>query len=428
LSDKSTASKVFLAIVLLILVVLGSFAIWNSSQKNTNEDEIAIGFSGALTGPAAFIGENIKNGAELAIDEINQNGGILDSKIRLISRDDEHSPVKTVTQYRELIEQQKVVAMIGATNSASMLAVAPIVNSELKVPVICPATDATAITENEAQLSGNANYIFRVGMYGSGQANFMVDSAIEKFGYKRVALLTWTGGWGVTGREEILRRLREKGLEPVADETYDSSDTDMVPQLLKIKASKAQIILNYGLLVDNIRVMNSRTQLGDKTPYFSAWGIAGSAFPKAAGKNAEGTLVSTSFTTDGPLSSRAEAFVKAYRGKYGALPDAPVFAAGAYDSIYAIALAMEQAGNTDPEAIRNALENIDSFEGVVRNFQRPIFTSERHNSLTEADMMVTRLTEGRSLRVQFDDTGSFVVSQSGEKKSLSADDLTIIEK
>ena len=165
--------------------------------------DIKLGFAGALSGPASFVGIEIKRGAEIAIDEINAKGGVKGRKLVLISRDDEHNPVKTVAQYRELVEREKVVGIVGATNSASMLAVAPIVNDTLKVPVICPATDATEITENEAQKQGRDNYLFRVGMYGTGQANFMVDTMVKKFGHQKVGLLTWTGGWGVTGTRRI---------------------------------------------------------------------------------------------------------------------------------------------------------------------------------------------------------------------------------
>ena len=183
---------------------------WGRSPRWAQEP-IKIGYAGALTGPAAFVGVEIKRGAEIAIDEINADGGINGRKLVLVSRDDEHNPVKTVAQYRELVEREKVVAVVGATNSASMLAVAPIVNDTLKVPVICPATDATAITENDAQKQGRDNYLFRVGMYGTGQANFMVDTMVKKLGHTKVGLLTWTGGWGVTGRGEPQRRLKENG-------------------------------------------------------------------------------------------------------------------------------------------------------------------------------------------------------------------------
>jgi branched-chain amino acid transport system substrate-binding protein len=185
-------------------------AVWAVSTGGVQAQElIKLGFAGALSGPASFVGVEIKRGAEIAVDEINAKGGVKGRKLVLVSRDDEHNPVKTVAAYRELVERENVVSIVGATNSASMLAVAPIVNDTLKVPVICPATDATAITENDAKKEGRDNYLFRVGMYGTGQANFMVDTMAKKFEHKKIGLLTWTGGWGVTGRGELQRRLKE---------------------------------------------------------------------------------------------------------------------------------------------------------------------------------------------------------------------------
>ena len=144
-------------LTLSAVLVTGALAIPNIACAQ----DIKIGFAGALTGPAAYVGLEIKRGAEIAIDEINEKGGVKGHKLVLVARDDEHNPVRTVAQYRELVERENVVAMIGASNSASMLAVAPIVNDTLQVPVICPTTDATAITENDAKKEGRDNYLFR---------------------------------------------------------------------------------------------------------------------------------------------------------------------------------------------------------------------------------------------------------------------------
>ena len=124
-------------------------------------------------------------------------------------------------------------------------------------------------------------------MYGTGQANFIVDTMVKKFGHTKVGLLTWTGGWGVTGRGELQRRLKEDGLTPVADETFDSNDTDVTPQIIKLKNAGAESILNYGLVRENTFVVQTKQKLSDETPYASAWGIAGPAFWKAAGNAAE---------------------------------------------------------------------------------------------------------------------------------------------
>ena len=89
----------------------------------------------------------------------------------------------------------------------------------------------------------------------------MVDTMVKKFGHKKVGLLTWTGGWGVTGRGELQRRLKENGLSPVADETFDNNDTDMTPQIIKLKNAGAQSILNYALVRENTFVVKTKEKL-----------------------------------------------------------------------------------------------------------------------------------------------------------------------
>lgn len=393
-------------------------------RQGPADQEIKIGFAGALTGPSAFIGEEIKRGAEIAINEINSRGGVLDRQLRLIARDDEHTPARTIAQYRELVEREQVVAMLGATNSASMLAVVPLVNDTFRVPVICPATDATAITENAAKAAGRDNYIFRVGMYGTGQANFMVDTVLDKFRYRRVALLTWSGGWGVTGRGELRRRLAERSIQPVADETYDADDADMSAQLLRIRQARAEVILNYGLLVDNVKVAQTRAQLRDRTPYFSAWGISGAAFPNAAGAAAEGVLISTTVTLDGVQPDRRRQFVDAYRRAYSAPLRAPVFAVGAYDAVFMFADAIRRAGSTEGSRIRASLETLSNFDGLVRRFDGPVFSRTKHNSLAESDMILARVTRNELLQVNFDDRGPYLAAPGGAKVRLNPADLS----
>ena len=387
--------------------------------------DVKIGYSGALSGPASFTGLDIKRGAEMEIDEINAKGGVKGRKLVLFSRDDEHNPVRTVAQYRELVERERVVAMLGATNSASMLAVTPIVNETLKVPVICPATDATAITENDAAKAGQDNYLFRIGMYGTGQANFITDTMVKRFGHTKVALLNWTGGWGVTGRTELQRRLKEHGLTPVADETFDSNDTDMTPQIIKIRNAGAQSILNYALVRENTLVAQTKQKLGDDTPYASAWGIAGPAFWKAAGPAAEGILSSTTITIDGPQSPERLALIETYRKRYNQEMDAPTSVFGAYDSVYLYKLVMERDG-VDPKAIRAGLESVPAFKGLIKDFQRPVFTKERHNAITEDDMIMTRWTNGKMLEIKYDDKGPYVDIDDKTKKYLDKKTLALM--
>jgi branched-chain amino acid transport system substrate-binding protein len=407
-----------------VMVIAGTMVSMGIATAAMAAETVRIGLSAALTGPAAFVGVSIRRGAEMAIDSINAKGGINGKMIELIIRDDEHKPVKTVANHRELVEREKVVAMLGTTNSAAMLATAPIINDELKVPIVCPATDATKITENKAWEEKKDNYVFRLGMYGRGQANFLINTLTKKFGYKKVGLLTWTAGWGVTGRGELDRRLKELGMPAVADETYDTADTDMTPQILKLKAAGAQVIVNYGLARENSFVTRTKKKLGNTTPYASAWGIAAPAFWKAAGSSGEGVLVSTTISMDGPQSPERVAVIKEYSRRYGETIEGPPFFFSAYDSIHLLAKVIAKVG-TDPKAIRAGLEDVPEFKGLIRHFKRPVFTRDRHDALTEDDMILGRWTNGKLLEVKYDGTGPYVVPEANKKRYIDTKTLAL---
>ena len=395
-----------------------------AAPGNGMADTVRIGISAALTGPAAFVGVSIRRGAEMATDAINAEGGIGGKQIELVIRDDEHNPVKTVANHRELVEREKVVAMLGTTNSAAMLATAPIINDELKVPVVCPATDATKITENEAWEQKKDNYVFRLGMFGRGQANFLINTLVEQFGYEKVGLLTWTAGWGVTGRGELNRRLEELGMKAVADETYDTADTDMTPQLLKLKRAGAEVVVNYGLARENGFVARTKRKLGDTTPYASAWGIAAPAFWKAAGEAGEGVLTSTTIAMDGPQSPERRAVIDEYTRRYEEKIEGPPFFFAAYDIVHLLAQVIGEVG-TDPEAIRAGLENVPEFKGLIHHFKRPVFSRQRHDALTEEDMILGRWTNGELLQVMYDGSGPHVVTGDGKKRYIDAKTLAL---
>ena len=379
------------------------------------QETVKIGFAGALTGPVAAFGNDIKRAMEMASDAINAKGGIKGRKVEIVTRDDEHDPVKTVAAYRNLIERQNVVAMIGATNSASMLAVAPLINDQYRIPVICVHTDAIDIVNNDAQKQGRDNYLFRLGMYGDGQANFIVDSMVRKFGFKKVGLLTWTAGWGQIGRKELTRRLTELGMKPVADETFESGDTDMTPQLLKIRNAGADVIFHYGTVREAVAIFQTQKKLGEpKTAFVSSWGIAVPALWKAAGDLAEGTINSNVATVDGPQPPHRQAIIDAYHKRYNQEFDDTAGFFATYDAMMLFAIAMEQAG-FEPKAIRAALENIPKFQGLGLNVNRPVFTKDRHDGTALDDMMLGRWTNGKFLQVYFDDKGPYVNVKEGQK-------------
>jgi ABC-type branched-subunit amino acid transport system substrate-binding protein len=171
--------------------------------------------------------------------------------------------------------------------------------------------------------------------------------------------------------------------------------------------------------------VQTKEKLRDSTPYVSAWGIAGPAFWKAAGAAGEGVLTSTTVTIDGPQSPERVAFVNEYRRRHNQDMDAAVFAVGAYDAVYLFRTVIERDG-TDPQKIRAGLENIPEFKGLVKHFKRPVFTRDRHNAVTEEDMVMTRWTNGKMLEVKFDDKGPYVEIDAQTRKYLDKAKMSLL--
>ena len=381
-------------------------------------DTVKIGFAGPMTGPVSAFGNEIKRGIDMAIAAVNAKGGVKGRMLEVVVRDDEFDPVKTVSAYRDLIERQDVVAMVGTANSAAMLAVTPLLNDQFMIPTICVHTDATAIIENAAKAEGRDNYLFRLGMFGNGQADFIVDSMVKKFGLTKVALLTWTAGYGQIGRKELTRRLSELGMKPDADETFETSDTDMTAQLLKIKAAGAEVILHYGTIREAVAIFQTRKKLGEPmTPFVSSWGIAVPALWKAAGDLAEGTINSNVVTVDGPQSPERAAVIAEYHKRYSQDFDDPASFFDAYDAVVLLSMAMDKAGFA-PKAIRAALEQIPSYKGVGLSVDHPVFTKERHEGHALEDMMMGRWTGGKFLSVSYDAGGPYITPAEGQKKYI----------
>jgi ABC-type branched-subunit amino acid transport system substrate-binding protein len=176
---------------------------------------------------------------------------------------------------------------------------------------------------------------------------------------------------------------------------------------------------------ENTFVVQTKEKLKNDTPYVSAWGIAGPAFWRAAGAAAEGVLTSTTVTIDGPQPPERVAFVNEYRRRHNQDMDAAVFAVGAYDAVYLFRLVIERDG-ADPKKIRDGLENVPEFKGLVKHFGRAVFTRDRHNAVTEEDMVMTRWTNGKMLEIKYDDKGPYVEIDAQTKKHLDKANLNLL--
>ena len=344
-------------------------------------DPIKIGVAGPFTGGSSSMGVSMRDGVRLAIDEINKSGGVLGRQLVAVERDDEAKNERGVQIAQELVNKEKVTAAVGYINTGVALASQRFFQ-EAKIPVMNNVATGSIITrqfEKEPE-----NYIFRNSAHDSIQAPMVVEEAITRRGFKKVAILADSTNYGQLGREDLEKALSAKGIKPVAVEKFNIKDVDMTAQLLKAKESGAEAVLTYGIGPELAQIANGMTKLGWKVPMIGSWTLSMANYIDNAGPGGEGARMPQTFIQE-PTTPKRQSFIVSYLKTFNpknSRMDSPVSAAQGYDSIYLLAAAIKQANSTDGPKIKDALENLKTpVEGVVTTYNKP-FTKTDHEAIT----------------------------------------------
>ncbi|MFZ6752070.1 ABC transporter substrate-binding protein [Undibacterium sp. Dicai25W] len=343
-------------------------------------EPIKIGVSGPLTGGSAPMGVSMRDGVKLAVAEINAKGGVLGRQLQIVERDDEAKNERGVQVAQELINKERVVATVGYANTGVAIASQRFYQTA-KIPVMNNVATGSIVTKQFVAPEFTENYIFRNAANDTLQSAMIVDEAIVKNKFTKVAILADSTNYGQLGREDLERTLSAKGIKPVAVEKFNIKDVDMTAQLLKAKQAGAQAILTYGIGPELAQIANGMEKLGWKVPMIGSWTLSMGNFLDNAGKNGNGATMPQTFIQD-PNTPKRKAFIEAYQKTYkiDRIPS-PVSAAQGYDSIYLLAAAMKQAGTTDGPKVREALENLsEKVDGVVMTYNKP-FTHDDHEAI-----------------------------------------------
>jgi len=344
-------------------------------------DPILIGVDGPFTGGSSSMGVSMRDGVRLATDEINKAGGVLGRPIQLVERDDEAKNERGVQIAQELINKEKVVAVVGYINTGVALASQRFFQ-EAKIPVMNNVATGSIVTHQFDDQP--ENYVFRNAAHDSIQAPMVVEEAITRRGYTKVAILADSTNYGQLGREDLEKALAAKGIKAVAVEKFNVKDVDMTAQLLKAKEAGAQVVLTYGIGPELAQIANGMTKLGWKVPLIGSWTLSMANFIDNAGPGGEGARMPQTFIQE-PTTPKRTAFINSYLATFKPKDnriDSPVSAAQGYDSVYLLAAAITQAGSTDGPKIKAALENLSKpVEGVVTIYNKP-FTKTDHDAIT----------------------------------------------
>ena len=361
--------------------IAAAISLASLSAMTLAADPIKIGVAGPFTGGSSSMGVSMRDGVRLATDEINKAGGVLGRQLLLIERDDEAKNERGVQIAQELINKEKVTATVGYINTGVALASQRFFQ-EARIPVMNNVATGSIITkqfEKEAE-----NYIFRNSAHDSIQAPMIVEEAITRRSFKKVAILADSTNYGQLGREDLEKALNAKGVKAVAVEKFNIKDVDMTAQLLKAKEAGAEAVLTYAIGPELAQIANGMTKLGWKVPLVGSWTLSMANFIDNAGPGGEGARMPQTFIQE-PTTPKRQSFIISYLKTFNpknARMDSPVSAAQGYDSVYLLAAAIKQAGSTDGPKIKAALEDLKTpVEGVVTTYNKP-FSKTDHEAIT----------------------------------------------
>ncbi|HEX5393085.1 MAG TPA: ABC transporter substrate-binding protein [Rhodocyclaceae bacterium] len=333
--------------------------------------DIKIGVAEALTGGAAQYGVPIRNGFQLAADEINAKGGINGNKIQLVVEDEQGKKEEAINVFKKLIFQDKVLMIFGPTLSNSMFAAGPVANAA-KTVAFGTSNTANGITDI-------GPYIFRDSVMESDVLPVTVATAVKHYKLKKVAVIYGNDDAFTKSGYDVFKKVLEEQKIPVTTtETYVKGDVDFKAQLTKIKGTAPDAVVCSCLAEEAANIMLQARGLGIKAPFVGGNGFNSPKLFEISKLAGEGTFVGSPWSNANPAPANKN-FVAAYQKKYNVEPNQ--FAAQAYDALYIAAAALKNVKfsgdlNADREALKTALPKV-SIDGATGPFKfRPAKTKD----------------------------------------------------
>ena len=358
-----------------------AFAIALSAAPATAQKaEPCIAGSWELTGALAHTGNAVRIGVEAAVDEINEAGGVLGKKLRIIAYDDQGEPSRAVDNARRIGERDNCIIMIGGYRTPNALAIRTVLD-EIGQPWMGVISAGTRVIEWE---KGKNEWMFRVSAKDRWVAPFLVEHAVARSKNKKIGFMFEATGWGQGAVPDVEAAAKAKGVQLVGKETFNIGDQDMSAQLIRLRDAGADTLVFYTVDRETDAILRSMDRIGYKPTIVSAWGI-GVQLGKTAGPLTEGVLVHGTFAWTGKLEPRAQKVWERVKAKEKLKDPSelvlPSGTANAYDAIYIIAEALKVAGDFDKKKLRDAFYKVN-YEGIIANYN-PAFekTAERHDAI-----------------------------------------------
>lgn len=339
------------------------------------DNPIKIGALFSVTGPAAFLGAPEAKTAQMVADKINAAGGVEGRKVQLLIKDTAGSPEKAVSLARQLIEEERVLAIIGPSTSGETMQIKNLCEENQTLLISCAAA--------EVIINPVAKYVFKTAQNDSAAIAWIYRHMKEK-NISRIAILTGNDGFGVAGKKQLEDAAKTAGLQIVANEVYDRQATDLTDILTKVKSvAGVQAVVNWSIVPAQSIVAKNMRQIGLNIPLYQSHGFGNRRYVEQAGVAAEGILFPASrllVAHELPDSHPQKAVLTAYLKEYEAQfkEEASAFGGYAHDALLIVVEGVRQAKSAEPAKVREAIEKMKNFVGVTGTFN---FSPQDHGGL-----------------------------------------------
>jgi branched-chain amino acid transport system substrate-binding protein len=371
--------------VVISFCLVASFSLASVAKAGT----IKIGAILAVTGGASFLGGPESRTLKMMVEKINANGGINGNKIDLIIKDSGANPEKAISFTKQLIEEDKVFAIIGPSTSGETMKIKNIVEQAKMLLLSCAAA--------EVIVNPVAKYVFKTPQKDSDAVK-MIYGTMKDLGITKIAVMTGNTGFGKAGKGQLEKIAPEFGIKVVMSEVYDKKSTDLSAVVAKLMANKdIQAVVNWSIVPAQGILAKNMRQAGWDVPLFQSHGFGNIKYVEVGGAAAEGIifpagrlLVANSLAEDNPQKQLLVRYLIDYETKY---PDDKVstFGSHAYDALTILVAAIEKAG-TNKEKVRDAVENLKGVAGTAGVFN---FSPEDHNGLDITSFEMLTVKDGK---------------------------------
>ena len=356
---------------------------------------VLIGLDAEFGHSTSTSAQAVRQGMEIAIDEINRAGGVLHGrKLELVVRDNRSIPAMAVDNLKELAAMPELVGVFGAKFSPVLVEWLKPAH-ELGLPIFATWSSADQITDSAYQ----PGYSFRLSLKDEWAGPVFLRFAAERYGAKKVGVLLPNTSWGRSNKAAIAKASAASGVKVAAERWYNWGDSSLIEAYQDMVAAGAQAIIlvanevEGSVLVKEVAALPAARRL----PIISHWGVTGGRFAEMTGAALDQVDLSViqTFSFVDATSPAARRVLAALKTRYGVRDAAsiisPVGIAHAYDLTHLLARAIDKAGSTDRARIRDALERLGPYDGLVRRYSRP-FTPTRHDALGPEQIFMARYT------------------------------------